>query len=144
MTHPTSTSVFFNSYCAFFFLMIRRPPRSTLFPYTTLFRSGSSGSNVNAWDPAVTVAPDGTVYAAFMIAKSSQWYPVVAASFDHGATFSQVTSLVPPDPKNWGDREFIAVGPDGTVYLTWDYGPERTSVTYLCAATGAAPSRPVT
>src|SRR5256885_13774641 len=26
----------------FFFLMIRRPPRSTLFPYTTLFRSASS------------------------------------------------------------------------------------------------------
>src|SRR3712207_9502862 len=25
----------------FFFLMIRRPPRSTLFPYTTLFRSGA-------------------------------------------------------------------------------------------------------
>src|SRR5688572_33402778 len=25
-----------------FFLMIRRPPRSTLFPYTTLFRSSSS------------------------------------------------------------------------------------------------------
>src|SRR5437667_1100518 len=28
----------------FFFLMIRRPPRSTLFPYTTLFRSGSRAS----------------------------------------------------------------------------------------------------
>src|SRR6266536_5735861 len=28
----------------FFFLMIRRPPRSTLFPYTTLFRSGSPPS----------------------------------------------------------------------------------------------------
>src|SRR5258708_18341419 len=29
-----------DSYCLFiFFLMIRRPPRSTLFPYTTLFRS---------------------------------------------------------------------------------------------------------
>src|SRR5215204_7287054 len=26
----------------FFFLMIRRPPRSTLFPYTTLFRSRAS------------------------------------------------------------------------------------------------------
>src|SRR2546430_7347469 len=26
-------------WCRFFFLMIRRPPRSTLFPYTTLFRS---------------------------------------------------------------------------------------------------------
>src|SRR2546427_11396572 len=33
-----SSSVF--RVCAFFFfLMIRRPPRSTLFPYTTLFRS---------------------------------------------------------------------------------------------------------
>src|SRR2546430_17427890 len=31
--HPHSFSLFF------FFLMIRRPPRSTLFPYTTLFRS---------------------------------------------------------------------------------------------------------
>src|SRR5438270_6516262 len=30
--------------CSFFFLMIRRPPRSTLFPYTTLFRSdGATG-----------------------------------------------------------------------------------------------------
>src|SRR5476651_2744188 len=29
----------------FFFLMIRRPPRSTLFPYTTLFRSGRLGSS---------------------------------------------------------------------------------------------------
>src|SRR5215471_20836653 len=27
------------SFHSFFFLMIRRPPRSTLFPYTTLFRS---------------------------------------------------------------------------------------------------------
>src|SRR2546425_11930843 len=30
------------SYLIVFFLMIRRPPRSTLFPYTTLFRSPSS------------------------------------------------------------------------------------------------------
>src|SRR6266496_5472566 len=28
----------------FFFLMIRRPPRSTLFPYTTLFRSPSAAA----------------------------------------------------------------------------------------------------
>src|SRR3712207_7956107 len=28
----------------YFFLMIRRPPRSTLFPYTTLFRSGAGGA----------------------------------------------------------------------------------------------------
>src|SRR5260370_5877041 len=34
----------------FFFLMIRRPPRSTLFPYTTLFRStGSRWTEARAW-----------------------------------------------------------------------------------------------
>src|SRR2546429_10018056 len=31
--------VFYHICYYFFFLMIRRPPRSTLFPYTTLFRS---------------------------------------------------------------------------------------------------------
>src|SRR5256885_4510462 len=31
----------------FFFLMIRRPPRSTLFPYTTLFRSSAPTSSTN-------------------------------------------------------------------------------------------------
>src|ERR1043165_10094557 len=33
--------VFLVLFCVFF-LMIRRPPRSTLFPYTTLFRSGAA------------------------------------------------------------------------------------------------------
>src|SRR3712207_7718337 len=32
-------------YFVFFFLMIRRPPRSTLFPYTTLFRSRVRGED---------------------------------------------------------------------------------------------------
>src|SRR2546430_15571604 len=37
---------FYASVLLFFFLMIRRPPRSTLFPYTTLFRSSmASGSH---------------------------------------------------------------------------------------------------
>src|SRR5216684_8117024 len=41
LTSPYSTFVSFltSFYSIFFFLMIRRPPRSTLFPYTTLFRS---------------------------------------------------------------------------------------------------------
>src|SRR5258707_4657975 len=39
----------------FFFLMIRRPPRSTLFPYTTLFRSAE---NRDAdWSPQSRIAP---------------------------------------------------------------------------------------
>src|SRR5258708_21454694 len=46
-------------YVLFFFLMIRRPPRSTLFPYTTLFRSpnkmkmGGTGSKQE--DQIITV-----------------------------------------------------------------------------------------
>src|SRR5256885_9249938 len=35
----------------FFFLMIRRPPRSTLFPYTTLFRSRRGGRPADAGRP---------------------------------------------------------------------------------------------
>src|SRR3712207_7359743 len=35
----------------FFFLMIRRPPRSTLFPYTTLFRSSKQKSVVWPGEP---------------------------------------------------------------------------------------------
>src|SRR3989454_12796422 len=37
---------------SFFFLMIRRPPRSTLFPYTTLFRSLPRGGHQRTEDPA--------------------------------------------------------------------------------------------
>src|SRR5438874_9083772 len=33
-----------------FFLMLQRPPRSTLFPYTTLFRS-DTGAQLSAWSP---------------------------------------------------------------------------------------------
>src|SRR2546428_9214897 len=43
-----------HQYIVFFFLMIRRPPRSTLFPYTTLFRSRSSGSSRKARRRACT------------------------------------------------------------------------------------------
>src|SRR4051812_49580633 len=46
--------------CFFFFLMIRRPPRSTLFPYTTLFRSADharrlQGQGVDARQRRVAV-----------------------------------------------------------------------------------------
>src|SRR2546422_8617074 len=47
--------------CFFFFLMIRRPPRSTLFPYTTLFRSQSESCRATSSSASicsrVTAAP---------------------------------------------------------------------------------------
>src|SRR2546427_12018371 len=51
---------YFNcSFLLFFFLMIRRPPRSTLFPYTTLFRSCEPVPSTIA-TPKLTV-PSGSV-----------------------------------------------------------------------------------
>src|SRR5260370_7317509 len=44
------TQIRYRGDTAFFFLMIRRPPRSTLFPYTTLFRSSRRTSPpASAW-----------------------------------------------------------------------------------------------
>ncbi len=47
----------------------------------------SSGSD----DPAVAVAPDGTLYVSYLRYHGKYAYPVVATSFDHGKTFSQAS-----------------------------------------------------
>src|SRR2546427_3279607 len=44
----------------FFFLMIRRPPRSTLFPYTTLFRSVCR-SHFMGYSPATDALMEGAI-----------------------------------------------------------------------------------
>src|SRR5258708_23978584 len=48
--------------------MIRRPPRSTLFPYTTLFRSGqlvkAAQDNYFSWIPTFTIPKTRPVLAA--------------------------------------------------------------------------------
>src|SRR5437660_3088783 len=53
----------------FFFLMIRRPPRSTLFPYTTLFRSRRSRQ---AGTAAAQRARAGRCAAARDVAQASR------------------------------------------------------------------------
>jgi len=95
------------------------------------------GSPGASWDPSLAVAPDGTVYIAFMHQANGHMYPVVDASADHGVTFPQVSPLRPAKSGNWGDRDFIAVSQTGTVYVTWDYGPSASLVTFLCAPNGS-------
>jgi len=95
------------------------------------------GSRGRSWDPAIAVAPDGTVYIAFMHKATGHMYPVVDASPDHGASFPQVSPLLPAKSGNWGDRDFIAVSSTGTVYVTWDYGPSAALVTFICAPNGS-------
>jgi hypothetical protein len=88
------------------------------------------------WDPAVAVGPTGTVYAAFMVSRGSQSYPVVDISADHGTSF-RVSRLVPPHKNNWGDRDFIAISPAGTIYVTWDYGPSASEIKFVCSPSGS-------
>src|SRR5690349_24949653 len=47
------------STCLFFFLLIRRPPSPTLFPYTTLFRSGLGVVGARADCPAAGLVEAG-------------------------------------------------------------------------------------
>jgi len=110
---------------------------------------GSLAGQFHAWDPAVAVAPDGTLYVAYMMVRLAKtpkgpmrlMTPTVAVSHDHGKSFDRVSPLPVPSPTtppgNWGDREFIAVGPNGTVYVTWDYGPRLDEVRDFCPPSGS-------
>src|SRR5688572_32017542 len=58
-----SSRYYLASCTLFFFLMIRRPPRSTLFPYTTLFRSSASRTRLppSGHGPDHTAGPGPTM-----------------------------------------------------------------------------------
>src|SRR5260221_5223890 len=58
---------------SFFFLMIRRPPRSTLFPYTTLFRSDESLYFTKATLPSIaTDFPNSENTFCVLITRSEE------------------------------------------------------------------------
>src|SRR3712207_8070621 len=58
-----------------FFLMIRRPPRSTLFPYTTLFRSYSSCAHRDRWGTHCTAVAPVPMIATRLSARPSMGAP---------------------------------------------------------------------
>src|SRR2546425_8236804 len=70
----------------FFFLMIRRPPRSTLFPYTTLFRS----LPVNARGPAGWVVQTPCGNSATLAAGT----PLATRSEEHTSELQSLAYLV--------------------------------------------------
>src|SRR2546430_2774053 len=72
--------------CGIFFLMIRRPPRSTLFPYTTLFRSSSPVPlqlHVPLWLPDWVTLPELAVMVT--ASSTSENVPVLDAVVPSGA-----------------------------------------------------------
>src|SRR6266536_2685365 len=57
----------------FFFLMIRRPPRSTLFPYTTLFRSRCPIRAASSWWSRVRRRPSWRDRKSTRLNSSHEW-----------------------------------------------------------------------
>ncbi|MDX6480121.1 MAG: hypothetical protein QOG85_631, partial [Gaiellaceae bacterium] len=107
---------------------------------------GSRRNGLHVWDPAIAVAPDGTVYAAYMMGPSEDLFggaaPIetaVAVSHDHGASFDRVSKLpLPASPTPaFGDRPSIAAGSGGALYVTWDYGPRRDEERIACPPAGS-------
>src|SRR5437016_9387903 len=68
-------------FCFFFFLMIRRPPRSTLFPYTTLFRSRAAIGARLSW-------------RAHQVARRRRLRSAATRSEEHTSELQSLTNLV--------------------------------------------------
>src|SRR2546426_4752841 len=81
----------------FFFLMIRRPPRSTLFPYTTLFRSSfTTDAGRSTTSPAAIWSATWGVRTAIVAvtATIAVLTPQVARSEEHTSELQSPCNLV--------------------------------------------------
>src|SRR2546427_8861934 len=82
----------------FFFLMIRRPPRSTLFPYTTLFRSNPSLKLAPVCPDGVQVFTDtskvGKPYTEVAVLNSKGGSDVTSRSEEHTSELQSQSNLV--------------------------------------------------
>jgi hypothetical protein len=99
--------------------------------------TGAAGPTNSSWDPAVAVAPNGTVYVAYMVNRTQGDAPVVARSFDHGRSFAGFQYAFRPALTEFSDRDFLAVAPNGTVYLSWDYSPDAAIDSVGCSSAGS-------
>src|SRR5256885_14228696 len=99
--------------------MIRRPPRSTLFPYTTLFRSGTASITAVA---TVAAAPPGTFVTATATSKStSEFSPAVQVTefqpAEVAARYDYSDGIVPGKealrPGQTGSFENVSSAPRG-------------------------------
>src|SRR2546425_13115034 len=101
----------------FFFLMIRRPPRSTLFPYTTLFRSAvgvaSGDLNLAVWQDAQRRAPAGDLQRPDRGEALARGVEELSGVEDSRAIRREAA----------GDQDLAALEEDGPVGLTRNAKP---------------------
>src|SRR5574342_813502 len=94
-------------YSSLFFLMIRRPPRSTLFPYTTLFRSFPSEQR-----------GDNNLYTNTLLVLDVRtgkvvWYDQLVPDDDHDWDLTQASPLISVSIDGRPRDLVITVGKDG-------------------------------
>src|SRR2546430_4670793 len=77
----------------FFFLMIRRPPRSTLFPYTTLFRSWRYTSARISITTKAKIDPCPSSSGSNVIPFRTSW-PTMPRSEEHTSELQSQSNLV--------------------------------------------------
>src|SRR5262249_61888800 len=87
--HATLLLLVFSS---LFFLMIRRPPRSTLFPYTTLFRSRVAPVLLDRLSDLRAARPDGDLVAGVRQHPRERRAP--RRSEEHTSELQSLTNLV--------------------------------------------------
>src|SRR3712207_9018516 len=68
-----------------FFLMIRRPPRSTLFPYTTLFRSPERNRALGVWSTVLASGGAIGMLAGGLLTQYGSWRWVMFINVPVGA-----------------------------------------------------------
>src|SRR5256885_15309421 len=79
----------------FFFLMIRRPPRSTLFPYTTLFRSTRRPTRSCRCQSCSTIAGEFLPFSSLGTpAERPCWRAAINRSEEHTSELQSPCNLV--------------------------------------------------
>src|SRR5437867_12871990 len=86
-----------------FFLLIRRPPRSTLFPYTTLFRSPEVRllARLGGWEPRADRPPGRTILTRGLQRLLHRWATDAILADEvrrHGRLPPRLAALLGPHP----------------------------------------------
>src|SRR3712207_209402 len=109
-----------DNYVYIFFLMIRRPPRSTLFPYTTLFRSKKLSlvqyyeveldrKSVHLTHEGIAAAQEAAGVGSFYVGNNMEWPHLMEQSMRAHVVYERDKDYVVERGKRTGEMEVIIV-----------------------------------
>src|SRR3712207_8204046 len=91
--------------------MIRRPPRSTLFPYTTLFRSAEPAFPApDRLDPVLRDHRRGLAYSAALLVAAAMLFTIVGADPREIGRAHLLTPITPKSPmaaSSWKKKKHV-------------------------------------